>query len=82
MFLLVEYQYKDIHGVYFLDYSLGVWSSDSEELNTVERTVPYSGTSCSDDHRTADSITDWERRVWEGLQEELSPHPHCCQSVE
>ena len=56
-FLMVEYRYKDIHGVYFflhcLDYSSGVWSSDSEELHTVEHTVPYSSTS-----RTTDSITD------------------------
>ena len=53
MFLLVEYHYKDIHGVHCLDYSSGVWSSDSEELHTVERSVPTSGTS-----RTIDSITD------------------------
>ena len=54
---MVEYCYKAIHGVYFLlhclDYSSGVWSSDSEELHTVEHTVPYSSTS-----RTTDSITD------------------------
>ena len=27
-------------------------------------------------------LSDWERRVWEGLQGELSPHPHCCKSAE
>ena len=39
--------------LHYLDYSSGVWSSDSEEHNDVEHTVPYSSTS-----RTTDSITD------------------------